>query len=128
MNKMIMFFGLLSLSSMAFAASTQVVDCKSEIRAGGALVTINGKLSLTKHPTYPAPAKLAFGNLAIKIANGRGVILKSTEVVNGQYDDVNDTEYATLGSAKVMVYINLSEKDQSYVEYKGKSYPTNCAK
>lgn len=124
---------LLSVSSLAFSAVTkQEVNCSTPAGMSGNAAVVKGTLNLSQHPTYPAPAKKAEGELKVLIGGGSGrtTILNKNIQFMGQYDNVRGHKYATIGSkpdGKVTVYIDLNTKDGSYIEYKDKTYLMNCA-
>ena len=58
------------------------------------------------------------------------VLQLNTEFV-GQYDSVGGEEYITAGdplNSEILVYMNLTRKNESYAEYKGTRYDMNCAR
>lgn len=122
----------LMLTSAAFASQTKVeLDCKSPAGFAGNSANVTGTLILSKHPTYATPAKQVDGTLTVKIGGStKDLVLNKKLKVLGQYDNVSGIEYAHVGSlpdGNVTIYINLTDKDTSYVEYKGQQYLMNCA-
>lgn len=134
MKKLAMILSLLSVSSLSFAASKALeVNCKAAVNGpmtGGATVT--GSLLLSKHPTYPAPAKQAEGDLLVKVGGStRSMVLNEKLSFLGQYDSIKGSSYAHVASkpnGNVALYIDFTNRDGSRVEYKGQTYLMNCVK
>lgn len=127
MKKTILAFSMLLLSPPAFAAESVTkidVRCTPPDRLAGGSAYVRGTLTLSTHPTYPAPAKKAEGVLLVDI-NGSSRNVK----VMGQYDQINGLEYAHVGSlpdGKLSIFLDLNHKDRSYVEFQGQAYLMNC--
>lgn len=110
-------------------------DIKCEPAAGlvGNVASVTGTMNLSNHPLYPdTRAKLAKGELKLVIG---GLTLQPVLQLNtefaGQYDSVGGEEYITAGdplNSEILVYMNLTRKNESYAEYKGTRYDMNCAR
>ena len=126
------------LSSFADVGGGQVsskiqVVCSTPAGFAGKSVTIgsdqNGQASVINLSAAPNGASLARGTLNITIFNGRTA--KQSQVkVQGQYDDVGGTKYASLEALYEpsinLIYLNFSSKDLSYVEIGDSMVPMNC--
>lgn len=125
------------LSMSAHAGGSKKLEVRCEQLGGGFAgpsATLTGNLKLTQHPLYPAPAKKAQGKLVIQVLGStQKPYLKPIKVsLEGQYDQVGDQEYVLLGGEikktheDVTVYIDLKQKDISYVEIGSEHFATNC--
>jgi predicted secreted protein len=109
------------------------VKCAPPAGLAGNAATVSGTMNLQNNPNYPGTAaKIAKGMLDIFIGGStRQPILQLKKEFIGQYDNVGGSEYMTVGdplNPEIVVYVNFSEKDKSYVEYKGTMYNMNCAR
>lgn len=137
MKKTILALTLMSLSSAIFAETQSLkISCKTntESRPGAENVTLTGTLSLSKHPTYPAPAKIAKGELELTLKKSiRNGVRKSTLKVQGQYDKNAYGEAVNLGvigNEEIgSIYINFAKDDNlSNIEVAGRAISFTCTK
>lgn len=137
MKKTILALTLLLSASITLAGTQSLkISCKTntESRAGAENVTLTGTLSLSKHPTYPAPAKIAKGELELTLKKSIGnSVRKSKLKVTGQYDTNAYGEAVNLGVIDneeiSSIYINFAKEDNlSNIEIEGRAIPFICTK